>query len=51
MLLALLFIILLVLAFAGLFYRPLGTGYIGYAPSGLFILVAIIVLLYLLGVL
>ena len=49
--LTILLVILVLLAIGGLFYRPLGTGYYSYAPSGLFVVIAIILLLFVLGVL
>jgi hypothetical protein len=51
MLWTLLIIVLIVLLVGSLFYRPLGAGYSGYAPSGIFFaLLVIIVLLLLLHV-
>jgi hypothetical protein len=44
-------IILIVLLVGSLFYRPLGAGYPGYVPSGIFaVLLLLIVLLLLLHV-
>ena len=45
----LLLIILILLALGALFYRPVGTGYTSYAPSGvLWVLVLIVLILILL---
>jgi hypothetical protein len=41
-------ILLIVLLVGSLFYRPLGAGYSGYAPSGIFFALLVIVLLLLL---
>ena len=47
----LLLIILILLAISALFYRPWGTGYYSYGPSGvLWVLVIIVLILVLLNV-
>lgn len=51
MLLTLLLIILVIMLIASLFYRPYGTGYYSFGPSGLLLILAVIVLLFVLGVL
>jgi hypothetical protein len=51
MLFTILLILFIILAFGGLFYRPLGNGYYGYIPSMFFLLVVLILVFYLLGVL
>jgi hypothetical protein len=44
----LIIIVLIVLLVGSLFYRPLGAGYSGYAPSGIFAVLLILVVLLLL---
>jgi hypothetical protein len=50
MLFTILLILFIILAFGGLFYRPFGSGYYGYLPSMLFLLIVILLFFYLLGV-
>ena len=49
-LIVIIIVILAILFLVSLFYRPLGSGYYSYGPSGLFVVILVILLLlYLTG--